>query len=275
MIVFDPLPNPQSGFTNHAHSNFELQYIRSGNVEQLLDNTRSVFLDEGQLMLIPPHMLHKSRNHRANRGYAINFSLLPSEVDDNMISPQASYVNKLLDLVNSELVFQNEQIAHSLLRIYELDRKDIVDRNKIQTYLSLVFQEIVSILREKHECDYTTEHIRHFHGTPAQDFLRNWLIDTYVSNFYMYKNHVQNLAQLLHLSERQTVRVVQVCTNKNLHDLILEHRMKIAVEFILHTTLSLNEIAETIGYNSYNGFYMAFQKFHGHSPEKLREPSLE
>ena len=103
------------------------------------------------------------------------------------------------------------------------------------------------------------------------DSHRKWLIDAYVSNYYMCKNHIENMAYILNLSPRQTSRIVKSLTDETLQTLILNQRMSIALEKIKYTDMSLNQISEMIGYSSYTGFYVAFCNHFGYSPEKLRE----
>lgn len=85
-------------------------------------------------------------------------------------------------------------------------------------------------------------------------------IDRFISRHYPEPLTVQDLAAALHLSEAQTQRVMRRVTGKPFLAYLTDYRMEIAAHLRATTSLSLQEIAQRVGYRSYPGFYKARQK---------------
>ena len=83
MVVFAASPDAiKTWDSTHAHNNFELQCMVENSAERLVDNSRKYTLHNGDLMLLPPHMLHKSCTHPSLFGcYCINFSIIPPSAE--------------------------------------------------------------------------------------------------------------------------------------------------------------------------------------------------
>ena len=77
----------------------------------------------------------------------------------------------------------------------------------------------------------------------------------------MCKNHAEILASVLSLSQRQTLRIVNNLTGHTINDLILKQRMNVGIAAIKNTDFTLKQISEMVGYETYSGFYIAFNKF--------------
>lgn len=71
---------------------------------------------------------------------------------------------------------------------------------------------------------------------------------------------LSNLADELHLSERQTERLVLLHTGRSFRDELTATRMAVADQLIAEGRLSLSEIAAYVGYRSYAGFYKAIKR---------------
>ena len=254
---------------NHTHTCFELHYVAEGYTEQLIDNGRKLRLEEGDLCLIPPHMLHKGLPvPPTSIAYAVNFTIIPLTNEEQTEHTPYAFYKTLFSGANELLVFQNEEIGHCIKKIFESHHTNPLPASKTKLYLSLIFEEVASLLNSM-----TPQAIEPPVSHPTQEHIdtyRKWMIDAYIANYYMFKNHVENLAYILNLSPRQTRRVVKTLTDETLQTLILKQRMSVAYEKIKYTNLPLTQISEIAGYSSYPGFYIAFCKHFDFSPEELR-----
>lgn len=251
----------------HAHDNFELQYIAEDNVEILVDNSRKLTLNEGDLLLLPPHIYHKVCENSTNyKYYCINFSTLPNQtILSNNAIQSIDFRNKVLSSVKQELVFHNDDIKHLILKIFESNNEFSALFLKNKLYLNVIFEEIITLL--SNENIYISE-LQPTDATHQINMQRKWMIEKYISHYYMYRNHTENLSQLLGLSPRQASRVVKELTGATLQELILTQRMVVAMEAIKFSDISLTQIADMLGYSTYYGFYTAFCKYYGFSPEQ-------
>lgn len=82
---------------------------------------------------------------------------------------------------------------------------------------------------------------------------------------------MEELAALLHMSPRQTARLLQEKLGDTFTGLLRKHRIECAKGLMLSGNLSLEEIAFLSGYNSYKGFHTAFCKYTGVNPKAYKE----
>ena len=76
---------------------------------------------------------------------------------------------------------------------------------------------------------------------------------------------------MLYLSERQTRNLIQKEFGADYKQLIIQERMKIADILLRKTAQTLEQIAQQVGYQSYSGFYLAYTRYYGISPEAARK----
>lgn len=88
-----------------------------------------------------------------------------------------------------------------------------------------------------------------------------FLIHNYFSRHYSQDASLEELAQQLHFSQRQTARLVQQYTGKPFKQAIIDYRMSVAHHLAQTTDLSLAQIAPMVGYSSYNGFWKAYTQY--------------
>lgn len=116
--------------------------------------------------------------------------------------------------------------------------------NVVASYIGL----ILSI------CD-TTEVVE---AKPIKDY--SLIIEGFFNSKYASDVCLADLAKVLHLSERQTERLVISYTGKPFRKALRDKRLEIASILTENTSLSLSEIALKVGYKSYAGFWKALNK---------------
>ncbi len=86
------------------------------------------------------------------------------------------------------------------------------------------------------------------------------MIREFFSRRYGEDVRLSDLAKALHLSERQTERLVERYTGKSFRDELTDTRMEVAEQLIAEGELSLSEIAAYVGFRSYAGFFKAIKR---------------
>jgi transcriptional regulator GlxA family with amidase domain len=102
------------------------------------------------------------------------------------------------------------------------------------------------------------------------DTARIYTINTFASLYYDLDTKIEDIAEILHLSPRQVNRIVEGHFGKTWSMLITEKRMRVAEDLLEHSDMSIEKIAEYIGYSSARGFRTAYAKFYGKSPSSKR-----
>ena len=116
---------------------------------------------------------------------------------------------------------------------------------KIATYISLICAHFFSD---------TTK-------APEERTDYGFIISEFFSTYYQDTVTLADLAKLLHLSEKQTARLVKKYTGESFSSTLTTTRMQTA-DFLFKTTdMSMTEIAGDVGYRSYSGFWKAYQKY--------------
>jgi AraC-like DNA-binding protein len=92
----------------------------------------------------------------------------------------------------------------------------------------------------------------------------------FLSVHYRENTSAADLAALFHLSESQMRRKFVKAYGRPPIAYRNSLRCKIADELLLHTNLSISEIAERIGYSTPADFYRSFLKIHGVTPSDRR-----
>jgi len=81
---------------------------------------------------------------------------------------------------------------------------------------------------------------------------------------------LQSLAEALHLSTKQTTRILQKNYKKKLSEIMIEKRLAVAAELLLRSDKTILEIVEYVNFPSERYFYTQFKKIFGCTPHKYR-----
>ena len=127
---------------NHAHTSFELQYVSDNCMVELIDNKKTIKLCDGDLLLLPPHTLHKNlTNPQEFTSYSINFTIVPPS-DGEQNTFRYAFYNTLFSRLDKELLFQNDDIAHCVEKIFDSANNPSLLSSRTKLYLRLVFEEL-------------------------------------------------------------------------------------------------------------------------------------
>ncbi len=94
---------------------------------------------------------------------------------------------------------------------------------------------------------------------PITDY--RFLIHEFFTNNYASDIKLCDLARVLHLSSRQTERLVIEHTGNSFREELCQIRVTMAKELLKTTNMSLSEISRYVGYHSYAGFWKAMKKY--------------
>ena len=81
---------------------------------------------------------------------------------------------------------------------------------------------------------------------------------------------VEKLAAHFQVSREHLSRIFCEETGVALHEYIIRFRLKLAIDLLRRTRLSMKEIAARCGWNDYSNFYRIFIKRFKHSPQDIR-----
>ena len=175
-----------------------------------------------------------------------NFFLIPAGVYHNCIHKDENALRTAFQIECDITEFSACKINESIAKEFfdEITKcKKSGDFTKLSAYIVLFFSEFLSnAVTVKNITDY------------------GYLVNEFFFDKYSEDLRLPDLAKSLHLSERQTERIVIEHTGHTFKQELLTLRMKIANRLLKKSKLSLTEIANYVGYHSYAGFWKAMKK---------------
>lgn len=96
-------------------------------------------------------------------------------------------------------------------------------------------------------------------------------IDAIINNYFTLDISLSELASMFFISERQLERIIAAEYNCVFHDLLHKRRMEYAAKMLVKSDYSISAIASSVCFKSYNGFFSAFRRFYGASPQEYRD----
>ena len=167
-------------------------------------------------------------------------------------------------------VSQDETTLHTAFQINYSTKNDITRAEVIPVEEDTVRRFFAEIKECRKTEDYTliSAYISLFccrffkDGRLESNELTNhgFTIHEFFANRYNEDVTLADLAQVLHLSERQAERLVIEYMGKTFRKTLSSTRVMIAKQLLRSSDMSLSEIAEYVGYRSYAGFWKAMKK---------------
>ena len=206
----------------HNHNYAEIHVVSNASARFIIGD--SVYsAQDGNVILIPHGIFHRLDSSDANTlhtAFQIDY-------------PAETFSACTLD-------------KHTILAFFhEIERcSPSQDYTVISAYISLL-------------CSYFPLHMA-LNAQPIVD--SGFLIHEFISQHYREDLQLSDLANALHLSLRQTERLVVAQTGNTFREELTAVRINIAKHLIKTTDMSLGEIARYVGYRSYAGFWKAIKK---------------
>ena len=253
----------------HSHANFEFHMVFKGSAVMDAEEQKIPLLQD-DFVLVFPDTFHciSSLSEDAQIicfGFSVEKSGKASEPD--YYSGLISGVTKSEECV---LTCNNPAVSQYLKKInshQHLITAFSADATKALFVLFLT--EILLPFFEKNELseNETVENSSYYSQTV--------MIENYFNDHYMENITLSKLSSLLYMSEKQTNRIIRKTFGVDFRDYLGKIRMKTAKKLLRETDNDVKDIAEAVGYQSYNGFYLAFRSKFGMSPIEYRKTKTD
>lgn len=207
----------------HSHRHTEIHYIIQGKAEYTIDNQKYIF-ETGDAFCIPQKIPHASNPLDAEvlfTSFTLNYHTC------------AFHHKKLSDHVQNALMeaFNESMQEKTLIPIIPYFYMFVMDL-ALQASLSL-----------KKNTDYP------------------YLISDYLGMHYNQDISLSDISKILNLSPKQTQRIIMKETGQTFLQMLTSRRIHMADYLMDNSDMTLNEIAQYVGYSSYSGFWKARKRF--------------
>ncbi len=250
---------------SHTHEFLELGYIYKGMGSYHIDGTDYTAL-AGDIFIIPPFVSHYEV-HDPENPFQVNFLMVKFEIGDH------GYIDDMVKLLQGKVHMDQVQKVKELF-------DDITDEVVFQNpgYLSIIDAKLKSLLillyRKVHLSDKDTE--RSISGDASKvnkNIVEN--IDRYLSAHIDEKCNVEALAQKFFYHPKYLSRIFQNEKGMMLSSYIQKLRDEKARTLLAETDMSMEAIAEALGYSSVSHFYRSFKKENDKTPFNYRKLYLK
>lgn len=240
----------------HSHSHYELYYLSSGKRKYFIDNAL-IQLDEGNVLLIPPNVLHRSISLNKSTYSRVLVNIPPSYFEDKVISDycsrfptgvinippkRRSYFEGLLQNLESESI-KSCEYSEYLIRYYTNEIVIFINRILSNTQATPVINQ--------------------------SDYIIN-NASKYIKDNFDKPITLENVADNVGMSKTYFSKAFKKKTGFCFSDYLTSVRLTEAAYLLNNTNLSVTEIAIKCGYNDSAYFTASFRKHNGISPLKYR-----
>ncbi len=262
-------------FTEHRHSFIEMNYVYSGTCTQYI-NGKEVILKEGDLCLLDTNVMHGIESASEN-DIIINIMIRTSYFDSALLQRLSGndlltdfFVNAIYQQKKDSryIIFpkgQNNRLKEFILQaLGEFKQTQLCSNEAINSYMLLIFTELLrsynSSSNLKEEPTFKKAVISDILSYMEQNY-QTMTLETTADRFHFHPNHLTRLLK----------------TNLGKTFIELSHQLKIknACTLIENTDLTIDQIANKVGYTNITFFYKSFKKIHGVTPAEYRKKNSE
>ncbi len=259
--------NQSEGYALHSHEAFEVCICVQNTYEIHANNTTHI-LQEGDILIIPPHTLHEYVNDH----YGVRFIYL---IEMNQFYNSHDY--KTIEPMLFDTFLCNSQTCPD---IYEKVYKLFMDMNSVyftnaNFWESQVYAKMYQVFTEiaKHAENAVSTETTNL----SQSINRINALLRYVDINYAEDISTEMAAEYTGFSKYHFLRLFKLQTGYTFHDYLTLKRIHIA-EDLLMTDTPITDIAFQSGFNTLPSFCRAFKKYTTYSPseyKKLRSTTQE
>lgn len=239
--------------TMHAHPYFEIHFVIHGKLIYETPGEVSS-IDKGGVCIVPPKHWHR---------------FLPASKETSRLSirlafekctagPKGIYEHfcSSFNKLKTVAVFNDESLALSFDSLSSMDlwSHEPVEFCEAETLLRILLLKLASKCNEINNTSVAID------ASNPSDMIISSYIEHYIYYHYSGNASAKQAAEYAHISVRQLERICKRLYNKSFQDLLTEYRMSIASQVLACQTVKLKEIAEMVGFKSYDGFYKAWVK---------------
>jgi AraC-like DNA-binding protein/mannose-6-phosphate isomerase-like protein (cupin superfamily) len=256
----------------HWHEELEILYILDGSMMLQVD-TQSFVVNKGDIILIPPNLIHGASryNNSPCDFYAIVFhpSFINSSLNDII---QQSYIEPFFIKTREKYYHvdkkskEQDKILCNITAIIEAyNSKGFGFELLIKSYILQIFFCLI---------EFRSEEKTAFSKEDISTTLRIKKILTYMQENYQQPFSLCDWASSIDLSKEQFCRIFKKHFNKTPIDYLMHYRISKAAELLIHTGMPIIDIAFETGFESANYFTIAFKNKTHTTPSEFRNSQL-
>ncbi len=256
----------------HSHKEIEIAYVLDGKVELNYFNKKkllkTILLSE-QILLINKNVIHKLK-------FPVDTTLLVLEIEDinnNLITylKQIDLFKENTKIINFfksrepaiKTLYDVAMVSEKMKYLIDLEKRkrEINEDDLLSLEFNVYFQDFLLSI---YKCYLTNTKQKNIHIEECINFIHNNLSSDLT---------VENLAKEINISETYLKTLFKKEMGTSIYNYVIGERIKLAIDYLKTSSLSQTEIAQKIGFKSYNSFYKCFTKHTNQKPKDFQTNS--
>ncbi|MED4040091.1 MULTISPECIES: AraC family transcriptional regulator [Niallia] len=258
----------------HIHNYVEMTYVYKGECKQII-NGKLLTLQEGDISILDTNVPHSVLETSEN-DIIINFIMLKSFFTTAFLSRLGStgiISNFLINAIsqtqdhNRFIVFHTgiesifkETVENLMCEYFE---PDICSKEIIESYIVILFSEMLRTFQRNQAM---------LHGSSSENNLIQIL--KYLEDNYKDCTLIST-ANYFNFHPNYFSSFIKKSTGRTFKELIQIQRMTRACILLTNTSLTVNEIANEVGYQNLGFFYKKFTSYFKQTPSEFRKGNLQ
>ncbi len=254
-------------FEKHRHNYVEMMYVVEGSIVHIIDDKR-IELKKGDFLLLNQGISHSIL--RANYDdVGINFICLP----EFFSIPLSMLQNKNILAEFIALTFRNNtEPFYLLFRLKENKQIENLMENMIDSLVhNYPNEDIINQYTMGLVFLYLLNHLEDLSSNSSMNYKETIveIVLEYISNNYKDAN-LTKIANETHQSVTVLSKLIKNKTGSTFLELLQEERFKHACKMLKNTSLSIEDIALSVGYENQSYFFRQFKKRLNMTPRQYR-----
>lgn len=239
----------------HYHNHYEIYFLAKGSVRYFIED-RIFDLEEGDVVLIPPHVIHRTAT-LMNKG---SERIVVAFTNEFIMYSQNDRLFSCFDMI----FYKNPPVRELIEKTEsEFLRNDRYSEELIAGYIREILVKLKRLTDIEEQQGFSPN------NSIVQDAVH------YISENYSQELSLSMLARNFALSESHFSRQFKTFTGFGVNEYISTVRVKNAEKLLASTNLPVTEIAQMCGFNSSSYFAAVFKKVRGMSPGTVRRKRRE
>ncbi len=261
---FFKLDNLEEVIKDHKVDFYTVLFILKNDGKHSIDFTDYSY-NKGSILLIRKDQIQKFYYNKNTKGYLLFFKedFLNSYLNVKEISKTIQMFNELILSPKTQLDTVSFRDVSLLLKYIDLEYNNVSDKHSlkiIRSFLHVLITVVHRLKSKEHSKIKLSKYLKEF--ISFQDLLENEFAKT---------KKVFDYANMLGYSTKKLNTIVKFVTDKSAKTFI-DETVNIKVKrLLLHTELSVKEIAFKVGFNDPSNLYKYFKKQTNSTPEEFRK----
>ncbi|WP_176706601.1 AraC family transcriptional regulator [Paenibacillus hemerocallicola] len=251
----------------HNHSVYEIHFITGGSGTLLINNAE-LTVGQNTWYAVGPGVYHAIKPNGEDpltRCY-LQFTFDEPSARDRGHCAEPSETEHIRSVLKQLSFFRKDTGAIPIETIGAIHReikcRPVGFYSRIQALFTLLLTDLIREMIPETTADYTMP-------AAIRDDMRSSLIDAFFDR-YDEQLTIAELAKQLHLSTKQTGRVIEELYKTTFKQKLLDTRIEVAKDLLVRTPLAVGDIAERVGYSLQRNFGQVFRNKTGFSPSAYR-----